>query len=176
MLCRHSAVVVNERLFSTPFRGITRLFLRYYGLVRSYATVFRPYQNSCTCDVGARTATLTRYFLDQVYIHSPYLYLYLISQSQSTDIRTLYLLFILSFVDRDTVSSLKASFLEQRREIFMGIFKGLCQDPYIVIEKVLQVCWEGLWLDRKVKRTLKIGVFGETTISHVSSSFVSQAS
>ncbi|KAL4075510.1 ribosome 60S biogenesis N-terminal-domain-containing protein [Scleroderma citrinum] len=83
------------------------------------------------------------------------------------DIRTLYLLFILSFVDRETLSSVKGPFLEQRREAFVAIFKGLYQDPYLVIQKVLQVCWEGLWLDQKIKRTLKIGIFGEATISHL---------
>jgi nucleolar pre-ribosomal-associated protein 1 len=49
----------------------------------------------------------------------------------------------------------------------MGIFKGLNQDSYPVVERVLQVCWEGLWLDQKVKQTLKIGLFGEPTIAHV---------
>ncbi|KAI6044064.1 ribosome 60S biogenesis N-terminal-domain-containing protein [Pisolithus marmoratus] len=83
------------------------------------------------------------------------------------DIRTLYVLFILSFVDRDAPSSVKTTFLEQRREFFTGIFKGLNQDPYLVIQKVLQASWDGLWSDQKVKRTLKIGVFGEATLSHL---------
>ncbi|KIO12008.1 hypothetical protein M404DRAFT_994067 [Pisolithus tinctorius Marx 270] len=83
------------------------------------------------------------------------------------DIRTLYILFILSFVDRDSPSSVKTAFLEQRREFFLSIFKGLNQDPYLVIQRVLQVSWDGLWSDQKVKRTLKIGVFGEATLSHL---------
>ncbi|KAI5997091.1 ribosome 60S biogenesis N-terminal-domain-containing protein [Pisolithus albus] len=83
------------------------------------------------------------------------------------DIRTLYILFILSFVDRDASSSVKTAFLEQRRESFVSIFKGLSQDPYPVIQRVLQVSWDGLWSDQKVKRTLKIGVFGEATLSHL---------
>ncbi|KAF9233345.1 ribosome 60S biogenesis N-terminal-domain-containing protein [Melanogaster broomeanus] len=83
------------------------------------------------------------------------------------DIRTYYVLFILSMVDQDTASSVKAGFLEQRREVFMSIFKGLVQDPYSVIEKVLQVCWESLWSDPKIKRTTKVGLFNEVTISHL---------
>ncbi|KAI6003337.1 ribosome 60S biogenesis N-terminal-domain-containing protein [Pisolithus marmoratus] len=83
------------------------------------------------------------------------------------DIRTLYVLFILSFMDRDASSSVKTTFLEQRREFFTGIFKGLNQDPYLVIQKVLQASWDGLWSDQKVKRTLKIGVFGEAALSHL---------
>lgn len=71
-------------------------------------------------------------------------------------------------VDRDTASSIKAAFLEQRREVFMSIFKGLVQDHYAVIQKVLQVCWEGIWQDPKIKRTTKLGVFSEATILHVS--------
>ncbi|KAI6110769.1 ribosome 60S biogenesis N-terminal-domain-containing protein [Pisolithus croceorrhizus] len=82
------------------------------------------------------------------------------------DIRTLYVLFILSFVDRDA-PSVKTAFLEQRREFFVSIFKSLNQDPYLVVQRVLQASWDGLWSDQKVKRTLKIGVFGEATLSHL---------
>lgn len=71
-------------------------------------------------------------------------------------------------VDRDTAFSIKAAFLEQRREVFVSIFKGLVQDQYTVIQKVLQVCWEAVWSDPKIKRTTKLGLFNEVTISHVS--------
>ncbi|KAG6331073.1 hypothetical protein ID866_8017 [Astraeus odoratus] len=83
------------------------------------------------------------------------------------DIRTLYILFILSFIDKETPSPVKTAFLEQHRDAITSIFKGLNQDSYPVIERVLQVCWEGLWLDQRVKRTLKIGIFGESTIAHL---------
>ncbi|KAF8548697.1 hypothetical protein OG21DRAFT_1489160 [Imleria badia] len=65
------------------------------------------------------------------------------------DIRTYYVLFILSMVDQDAAPSIKSAFLEQRRE------------------KVLQVCWEGVWSDPKIKRTTKLGLFSEVTISHL---------
>lgn len=71
-------------------------------------------------------------------------------------------------VDRDTASSVKSAFLEQRREVLMGMFKGLVQDHYTVIQKVFQVCWEGVWSDPKIKRTTKLRLFNEVTISHVS--------
>lgn len=71
-------------------------------------------------------------------------------------------------VDRDTASSIKAAFLDQRREVFVSIFKGLVQDHYTVVQKVLQICWDGVWSDPKVKRTAKLSLFNEVTISHVS--------
>ncbi|KAH0839437.1 ribosome 60S biogenesis N-terminal-domain-containing protein [Lanmaoa asiatica] len=83
------------------------------------------------------------------------------------DIRTYYVLFVLSMVDQDTASSIKAAFLEQRREVFMSLFKGLVQDHYTVVQKVLQVCWGGVWSDLKIKRTTKLGLFNEVTISHL---------
>ncbi|KAG6375258.1 ribosome 60S biogenesis N-terminal-domain-containing protein [Boletus reticuloceps] len=83
------------------------------------------------------------------------------------DIRTYYVLFILSMVDQDTAPSIKAAFLEQRREVFMSIFKGFVQDHHTVVQKVLQICWEGIWSDPKIKRTTKLGLFNEVTISHL---------
>lgn len=44
------------------------------------------------------------------------------------------------------------------------MFKGLHQDSYIVIRHVLEICWSGLWSDAKLKRTLKVAVFNETTL------------
>lgn len=84
-----------------------------------------------------------------------------------SDIRTLYILFLLSFIDTSTVTSVKAAFLEQRRDHLVSIFKGLPTDSYAVIRRVLEVCWVGIWLDPKVKRTLKVGLFHESTLSHV---------
>ncbi|KIJ58791.1 hypothetical protein HYDPIDRAFT_119198 [Hydnomerulius pinastri MD-312] len=83
------------------------------------------------------------------------------------DIRTYYILFILSFVDQNTPSTVKVAFLEHRRDIFMSVFRGLIQDCYSDIQKVLQVCWESLWCDPKIKRTIKVGVLNEVTISHL---------
>ena len=91
-----------------------------------------------------------------------------ISQSL-TDIRTYYVLFLLSFVDPSTPTTVKAAFLEQRRDTFQALFKGLAQDPYSVIRRVLEVSWTGVWCDTKLKRTLKIGLFNESTIHHVRS-------
>ncbi|KAG6873594.1 hypothetical protein C0995_013967 [Termitomyces sp. Mi166 len=80
---------------------------------------------------------------------------------------TLYLLFILSFVGSDSPTQVKASFIEQHREPFLAIFKGLIQDSYVVVRRVLETCWAGLWSDPKIKRTLKINLFNEITISHL---------
>jgi len=83
------------------------------------------------------------------------------------DIRTLYILFILSFVDATSPTSLKTMFLEQRKESLAAVFKGLSQDSYSVVRLVLEKLWGGLWSDIKLKRTLKIGLFSETILSHV---------
>jgi hypothetical protein len=91
-----------------------------------------------------------------------------LSEFRQSDIRTYYVFFILSFIDPETSSLVKSTFLEQQRDIFLSIFKGLSQDSYLVIRKVLEVCWVGLWSDPKVKRTAKIGLFSEITIGHVS--------
>ena len=86
----------------------------------------------------------------------------------SADIRTLYILFLLSFLDSQT--QVKTAFLEQHRDAFLGIFKGLPQDHYLLIRHVLEAIWTNLLSDLKVKRTTKVGFFNELTISHVCSS------
>jgi nucleolar pre-ribosomal-associated protein 1 len=58
-------------------------------------------------------------------------------------------------------------FLEQRKESLAAVFKGLNQDPYPVVRLVLEKLWAGLWSDTKLKKTLKIGLFNETVLSHV---------
>ncbi|SRR5258708_2798313 len=82
----------------------------------------------------------------------------------SLDIRTLYVLFILSFVDDSAASSVKSSFLEQRHDIFRSIFGGIDQDPYPLARKILEVAWTGIWLDSKIKRTVKVNVFNEACL------------
>ncbi|KAI5117575.1 hypothetical protein M0805_005637 [Coniferiporia weirii] len=81
------------------------------------------------------------------------------------DIRTLCLQFILSFVSSS--SHIKTLFLEQHRDVFLSIFKGLSMDPHSVVRYILEVLWKDLWQAPKVKRTLKIGLFGETTVQHL---------
>ncbi|KAH7101182.1 ribosome 60S biogenesis N-terminal-domain-containing protein [Auriculariales sp. MPI-PUGE-AT-0066] len=83
------------------------------------------------------------------------------------DIRTLYVLFLLSFLAQGTPSTIKTTFLEEHRESFWFIFRGLHVDPYPVVRRVLEICWEGVWLDPKVKRTLKIASFSETTLAQI---------
>ncbi|KAJ7780624.1 ribosome 60S biogenesis N-terminal-domain-containing protein [Mycena maculata] len=83
------------------------------------------------------------------------------------DIRTLYILFCLSFVDQENPTQLKTMFLEQHKDAFFSIFRGLAQDPFAVIRKVLEICWAGIWLDQKIKRTLKIGLFSEITVAQL---------
>ncbi|KAF9480206.1 hypothetical protein BDN70DRAFT_833085 [Pholiota conissans] len=83
------------------------------------------------------------------------------------DIRTLYILFLLSFVDAGSSSQIKTAFLEQHREPFFAMFKGLVHDHYSLARRILEVCWAGIWSDAKVKRTLKVGLFNEITLGHL---------
>ncbi|KAI5834791.1 hypothetical protein K523DRAFT_368872 [Schizophyllum commune Tattone D] len=81
------------------------------------------------------------------------------------DIRTLTLLLILSPLTSS--SPYKATFLEQHIPGIALALKGLHQDPPSVVKHVLEVFWEGLWCEPKVKRTLKVALFGETTMGHL---------
>jgi hypothetical protein len=83
------------------------------------------------------------------------------------DIRTLYILFILSFVDNSAASSVKSSFLEQRQDVFRSMLAGLDQDSYSLARRILEVAWTGIWLDLKIKRTSKVNIFNEKSLHHV---------
>lgn len=48
------------------------------------------------------------------------------------------------------------------------MFKGLVQDPYPLVRKVLEILWDGMWSDSKVRRSLKVAVFNENTVTQVS--------
>ncbi|TRM62838.1 ribosome 60S biogenesis N-terminal-domain-containing protein [Schizophyllum amplum] len=81
------------------------------------------------------------------------------------DIRTLTMLLISSPLT--TPSPYKAAFLEQHVPALALMLKGIPQDPTSVVKHVLEMLWEGLWCDPKVKRTLKVALFGETTMGHL---------
>ncbi|KAH9007236.1 hypothetical protein EDB86DRAFT_68763 [Lactarius hatsudake] len=81
------------------------------------------------------------------------------------DIRTLYVLFVLSFVNNSAASSVKYSFLEQRQDVFRSILAGLYL-RYSLARRILEVAWTGIWLDPKIKRTLKVNVFNEKSLHH----------
>jgi hypothetical protein len=84
------------------------------------------------------------------------------------DIRTLYITFILRFIQpTSTLHFIKSTFLESHREIFLAIFKRLYEDPYPLVRTVLETSWEGIWQDNRLKKTLKIGLFGEKTLTLV---------
>ena len=71
-------------------------------------------------------------------------------------------------MDSGIPAAVKTAFLEQRRDQFVAIFKGLWQDAYSIVRRVLEVCWSGIWADVKVKRTVKINIFAENTMSQAS--------
>ena len=74
-------------------------------------------------------------------------------------------------MDTDNATQTKTTFLEQHRDAFLAIFKGIGQDHYSLARRILEACWTGIWSDAKLKRTLKIGLFNEVTIGHVRQSF-----
>jgi len=76
-------------------------------------------------------------------------------------------MFLMSFVNTTTSHSIKSLFVERCRDHFGGIFKGLVQDPYALVRQVLEVCWEGIWSDQRIKRTSKIALFGEQNLIYV---------
>ena len=88
------------------------------------------------------------------------------------DIRTLCLQFILSFISSPS-SHVKITLIEQHREIVLILFKRIYALPYSVVKLVLETLWTDLWQDKKVKRTLKVGLFNEATISLVCVTFIS---
>jgi nucleolar pre-ribosomal-associated protein 1 len=94
-------------------------------------------------------------------------YTFVIVDSVPIDIRTLYILFILSFLDPATSSAIKSTYLEQRRDVISSVFKGLDHDSYSVVRKVLETLWTGVLSDGAIKRTLKVNLFNEEVISHV---------
>ncbi|KAL5512235.1 hypothetical protein ACEPAG_3520 [Sanghuangporus baumii] len=81
------------------------------------------------------------------------------------DIRTLCLQFICSFLSSS--SHIKAMFLEQYREIFLSIFKGLDNDAYPVVHYILEILWTNIWQDQRLRKTLKVTLFGEKTMQHL---------
>lgn len=84
------------------------------------------------------------------------------------DIRTLYITFLLSFVTPTTPIPLKVALLEDHRDAFVQIFKGIGQDPYEVVRRLLETCWEGIWSDGRLKRTTKVRLFNEATLTQAS--------
>ncbi|KAL5508633.1 hypothetical protein ACEPAH_6252 [Sanghuangporus vaninii] len=81
------------------------------------------------------------------------------------DIRTLCLQFICSFLSSS--SHIKSMFLEQYRDIFLSIFKGLDNDTYPVVQYILEILWTNIWQDQKLRKTLKVTLFGEKTMQHL---------
>lgn len=83
------------------------------------------------------------------------------------DIRTLFIQFILSFTTSSTPTPIKTAMLEDHKDLFIGIFKGLQDDSYDVVRYILEISWDGIWCDTKLARTTKIRLFSEGTLSHV---------
>jgi nucleolar pre-ribosomal-associated protein 1 len=86
---------------------------------------------------------------------------------RNPDIRTLTLMYILSFISTDSLPSLKIHFLTNHSATFSSIFKELFNDSYDVVRFVLETCWTSIWADVRISRSLKISVFSENTVAHV---------
>ena len=74
-----------------------------------------------------------------------------------------------------TSPEVKAAFLSQQQLLFVEVFKGLSQDAYPIVQYVLDVCWNHIWSDRKLSRSVKISVFSESTLQQARS-FINEQS
>ncbi|EIW81785.1 hypothetical protein CONPUDRAFT_143472 [Coniophora puteana RWD-64-598 SS2] len=80
------------------------------------------------------------------------------------DIRTLYVLFLLSFVSS---SSTRVVFLGAQRFHLASIFKGLPTDPLPLVVRVCERLWTGLCCDARIGAGARVGVFGVKEIGEI---------
>ncbi|KAJ1598469.1 hypothetical protein NDA14_001308 [Ustilago hordei] len=77
------------------------------------------------------------------------------------DIRTLYILFLLSFLQQSYSHTLKLRLLDLGRDFLPGILKGLPQDPPDVVQTVLLHLHEDLVKDQRIPRSKKVEFWNE---------------
>ncbi|CBQ73977.1 conserved hypothetical protein [Sporisorium reilianum SRZ2] len=83
------------------------------------------------------------------------------------DIRTLYILFLLSFLQQSYSYTLKLRLLDLGRDFLPGILKGLPQDPPDVVQTVLLHLHDDLVKDTKIPRSKKVEFWNEWACSCV---------
>ncbi|KAF8331396.1 ribosome 60S biogenesis N-terminal-domain-containing protein [Cantharellus anzutake] len=86
---------------------------------------------------------------------------------EDPDPRTSFILFMLTFLTPETRTSTKGVFLLRHQEIFAQIFEGLHEDPYEVVQKVLEVAWEGIWRDVELSKHFKLQAFGREVLLQI---------
>ncbi|EST09588.1 Nucleolar pre-ribosomal-associated protein 1, N-terminal [Kalmanozyma brasiliensis GHG001] len=77
------------------------------------------------------------------------------------DIRTLYILFLLSFLQQSYSHTLKLRLLDLGRDFLPAILKGLPQDPPDVVQIILLHLHEDLIKDQKIPRSKKVEFWNE---------------
>ncbi|GAC93665.1 hypothetical protein PHSY_001230 [Pseudozyma hubeiensis SY62] len=77
------------------------------------------------------------------------------------DIRTLYILFLLSFLQQGYSHTLKLRLLDLGRDFLPAILKGLPQDPPDVVQTILLHLHEDLVKDTKIPRSKKVEFWNE---------------
>lgn len=77
------------------------------------------------------------------------------------DIRTLYILFLLSFLQQGYSHTLKLRLLDLGRDFLPAILKGLAQDPPDVVQTILLHLHEDLVKDTKIPRSKKVEFWNE---------------
>lgn len=83
------------------------------------------------------------------------------------DIRTLYMLFLLSFLTQTHSHSLKIAVLDLGREHCPSLVKNLVRDPPEVVQHVLVTLHAGLLQDERVPRAKKVTFFNEWACEHL---------
>ncbi|SPO32492.1 related to URB1 - nucleolar protein required for the normal accumulation of 25S and 5.8S rRNAs [Ustilago trichophora] len=77
------------------------------------------------------------------------------------DIRTLYILFLLSFLQQSYSHALKLRLLDLGRDFLPAILKGLPQDPPDVVQTILLHLHEDLVKDQRIPRSKKVEFWNE---------------
>ncbi len=77
------------------------------------------------------------------------------------DIRTLYILFLLSFLQQSYSHTLKLRLLDLGRDFLPAVLKGLPQDPPDVVQTILLHLHEDLVKDQKIPRSKKVEFWNE---------------
>ncbi|SPO27725.1 related to URB1 - nucleolar protein required for the normal accumulation of 25S and 5.8S rRNAs [Ustilago trichophora] len=77
------------------------------------------------------------------------------------DIRTLYILFLLSFLQQSYSHTLKLRLLDLGRDFLPAILKGLPQDPPDVVQTILLHLHEDLVKDQRIPRSKKVEFWNE---------------
>ena len=77
------------------------------------------------------------------------------------------MLLVLSFLTRNTPTSIKRSLLTQG-DVYQSIFRDFGADHYSLVRRVLEVAWDGIWGDTSLPWAIKTAAFEYDVLKSVS--------